>query len=553
MTQAGESDFIRHEPCPECGSRDNLARYSDGHGFCHGCRYWEPGDMDESDSGTIASDRGKLAADVGRIALQGDYASLPARKLKEETCRFWGYRVGEWNDKPAQLAYYFDPETRKPVGAKVRLADKSFSFTGDFKKAPLYGQWLWKAGGKMVVVCEGEIDAMSVSQLQQLKWPVVSVKNGAQGASKNLKENLEWLDSFETIVLMFDMDEVGQKAAKECAELFDGGKCKIASLPMKDANECLQAGKGEEVIKAMWNAQVYRPDGIVAGSSITRESLKQGQVKSYPTGLPLLDAMTGGLREGELTLLTAGSGIGKSTWARELAYHLLMTHGLTIGNVYLEESLDKTAKGYVAIHNNVPLGLLRRDPEILTDEQWDTTLRDVIHNGMYFYDHFGSLESDRLISKLKYLKRACGVRFVVLDHISIIISGNTSSSEGERRDIDILMTKLRSLVEATGLGIIAIVHLKQPEGRAHEEGGRVTLSHLRGSGALKQLSDNVYALERNQQGKKKDTSIVRVLKCREFGDTGQCDALLYNRETGRLKVDNGYVPETEFETEDTEF
>ena len=42
-----DSTFVRHEPCPSCGSKDNLARYSDGHGYCFGCHYREHG----SDSG----------------------------------------------------------------------------------------------------------------------------------------------------------------------------------------------------------------------------------------------------------------------------------------------------------------------------------------------------------------------------------------------------------------------------------------------------------------------------------------------------------------------
>lgn len=540
-----DSAHVRHEPCPACGSRDNLSRYSDGHGFCHGCRYWEPGNrMDDDSTGRTIDVRDGDTAETSNLRVLGDVASLPARRIKEETCQHWGYRVGEYDGKPAQYAYYYDPETRKPIGAKVRLADKKFSFIGDFKKAPLYGQWLWKGGGgKMVVITEGEIDALTVSQLQNLKWPVVSVKNGAAGAAKNILENMEWLDKFETIVLMFDMDEPGQKAAKECAELFDAGKVKIATLPFKDANECLQNDKGSAVISAMWNAEVYRPDGIICGDIITVQQMMEQKVSCYLTGYPKLDEMTGGLREGELTLLTAGSGIGKSTWAREIAYHLHQTYGLTIGNIFLEEGVEKTVKGYVGIDNDIPLKLLRRTPEVLTPQQWEDSLNAVIRQRMYFYDHFGSLNSDHLINKIKYLRRACACNFIILDHISIVISGQTSSSEGERRDIDILMTKLRSLIEATGVGIIGIVHLNSPEGKPHEEGGRVTLKNLRGSGALKQLSDNVYALERDQQSEAKDTSQVRVLKCREDGDTGLCDTLLYNRETGRLLVDTSFSPE----------
>jgi twinkle protein len=62
---------------------------------------------------------------------------------------------------------------------------------------------------------------------------------------------------------MFDMDEPGAAAAKECAQLFTPGKCKIASLPLKDANEMLKAGRVAEIIDAIWGAKEFRPDGIV--------------------------------------------------------------------------------------------------------------------------------------------------------------------------------------------------------------------------------------------------------------------------------------------------
>jgi twinkle protein len=163
---------------------------------------------------------------------------------------------------------------------------------------------------------------------------------------------------------------------------------------------------------------------------------------------------------------------------------------------------------------------------------------------MYFYNHFGSLESDRLLQKMRYMVKVLGVDFIILDHISIVISGQESSSEGERKDIDRLMTNLRSLVEETGVGVIAIVHLNKPEGTAHEEGGRVTLSHLRGSGSLKQLSDAVIALERNQQSNEDpNTATIRVLKNREHGDLGVSGKARYNKTTGRFEP----VSITEFE------
>jgi twinkle protein len=203
----------------------------------------------------------------------------------------------------------------------------------------------------------------------------------------------------------------------------------------------------------------------------------------------------------------------------------------------LEEANVKTAQAYIAIRNNVPLGRLRHNTSLLTPEQWREGLTNVLHKRMWFYDHFGSLDSKNLLAKLRYFAVVCKVDFIILDHISIVTSGIESSSEGERKDIDILMTRLRSLAEETGVGIVAIVHLKRVTGKDFNEGAQVALSDLRGSGSLEQLSDNVLSLERDQQAEpeKQTQMLARILKCRELGETGEADLLNYNRTTGRIE------------------
>jgi twinkle protein len=392
----------------------------------------------------------------------------------------------------------------------------------------------------MLTITEGEIDALSVSQAQGNKWPVVSVPNGAQGAIKAIEKAFEWVCSFDRVNIWFDNDEPGLKAAREVADILPPGKAFVVKSDLKDANEYLKAKRVDELVNLIWRAEPHRPDGIISGSEITLDSLRAAVAPGYSLPYPTLSNAIHGLRKRELTLLTAGSGVGKSTLAREIAYHLHQEHGLTIGNVYLEESKEKTAQGYIAIHNDIPLGILREKPDALSDEDWLRSLSEVVHTRMYFYDHFGSLDSANLMSKLRYLAVGCKCDFIVLDHISIVVSGQESSSEGERKDIDILMTNLRSLVENTGVGIIAIVHLSKPQGVSHEEGGRVTLTHLRGSGSLKQLSDNVIAMECDQQGDRSFESLIRVLKCREFGEgRGEADTLKYDAKIGRLLVSLG--------------
>ena len=465
--------------------------------------------------------------------MAGSFRDIPNRKLTEETCRKYGYRVNM--DEVCQIADYRDEDGQNVVGQKVRRSGKAFEWCGSMNKAGLYGQHLFH-GGKSVVITEGEIDCLSVAQAFGNKYPVVSLPNGAAAAVKAIEKSYEWLLKFEKVILCFDMDEPGRKAVQEAAAVLPPGRAYDMRLPLKDANQVLVELGTAPIVKAYWEASPWRPEGIVAGADITKESLQAAVAKGYSSPYPMLNEKLGDIRKREILLLTAGSGIGKSTMARELAYHMHRTHGLTIGNVYLEESKEKTAQGYVALDNNVPLGTLRLKPDTLSDAQWDKSLKEVIHERMYFYDHFGSLDSEILLGKLRYMAVVLGVDFIVLDHISIVISGQTSSSEGERRDIDMLMTKLRMLVESTGVGIIAIVHLKQPEGKAHEEGGRVTLSHLRGSGSLKQIPDAVVALERDQQSDDASNQTqIRVLKNREFGAVGIADQLEYNTKTGRLE------------------
>ena len=97
------------------------------------------------------------------------------------------------------------------------------------------------------------------------------------------------------------------------------------------------------------------------------------------------------------------------------------------------------------------------------------------------------------------------------------------------------MTKLRSLVEELGIALILVSHLKRPDGRGHEEGAQTSLSQLRGSHAIAQLSDGVVGMERNQQDDiQANVLTLRVLKNRYSGDTGLACQLEYCKETGRL-------------------
>ena len=518
------SEFLRHEPCPHCGSSDANSLFSDGHYYCFSCETYTPASVEGEVMSTFETQ--------DTIFLDLEFRELKKRGLSHETCTKWGYGVSTYRGQKVQVANYRDNQGNLKA-QKVRFANKDFSVIGDIKQAGLFGEHLWRDGGKFVTICEGEIDAMSISQANGNRWPTVSIPSGCNSAKKAIGKSIEWLSKFDYVVLCFDMDEVGQKAAQECASVLPPNTAKIVRLPepYKDANEMLVAGKVKELIDALYEAKVFRPDGIVAGTEVWDIIMQNDDKDSVPYPYNGLQEKTGGCRRGEIVTITAGSGIGKSQLAREFA-HNFVKHGHTIGYIALEENVKRTALGLMSIELNQPLHLRNHDiPEEELRHAFDATVGS---GRVFLYDHWGSTDSDNLLSKIRYLVRGCGCDYILLDHISIVVSGLEGGDE--RRLIDNTMTKLRALVEELNCGMLLVSHLRRPSGdRGHEDGAQTSMSQLRGSAAIGQLSDMVIGLERNQQDKDNPhISQVRVLKNRWSGETGLCCSLAYSQDTGRM-------------------
>lgn len=524
-----ESEFVQHVPCDQCGSRDNGAMYSDGHVYCFGCGSWAGGD---GETPTHVPERPN---DPNLI--NGTFQALRTRKLTEETCRKFGYTVGKYKGQTVQLATYRDKKGR-PVAQKVRTKDKDFSVVGNGRDMTLFGSHLW-SNGKILVICEGEIDAMSVSQMQNHKWPTVSLPNGAKAAKKALLSNYDYVTSFQSVVLMFDNDEPGREAAIECAEALPIGLCKIANLgEHKDANEALVKGDAQTVIQAIFQAKLHRPDGIVAAADL-REVIGVGEAVS-PISYPYskLNDLTKGLRLGSLVTIAAGSGVGKSTFVRELMYHVQQS-GFPIGMMMLEESTKRTAQGLVGLHMNKNISVSVEDTsEDAIVEAFD----DMRKAGeFYLFDHFGSTDLDVIVNRIRYMNKALGCQVICLDHISILISGLTSGVNDERRLVDDIMTRLRVEVQALGICLILVSHLRRPQGdKGHEGGAQVSLSQLRGSHAIAQLADTCIGLNVDAEDPTSGKRNIVVLKNRHTGEVGAAGVLRYDLETGRLTETNDF-------------
>jgi twinkle protein len=337
------------------------------------------------------------------------------------------------------------------------------------------------------------------------------------------------------------MDKAGKEAARRVARLLRPSKAKIATLPegYKDANDLLRDNKHSLFVQCFWDAKTYTPSGVLSVTENREKYKNRPKVESFPYPWEGLNTKLEGLRQGELVLLTGGTGLGKSSVTREIEHWLIKTTTDNVGIIALEESFNRTVDGILSIEANDKLHI-ERIREQYTEEELDKFF-DVMYDGennnrVWIHSHFGANDIDSIFSKLRFMIIGCECKWVILDHLHMLVS--TTTEGDERRSIDAIMHRLRTLVEETGVGLILVSHLRRIDGnKGHENGVETGLSHLRGSQSIAQLSDCVISLERNQQSSdpvESSTTRVRILKSRYTGDVGVATHLLYDNDTGRL-------------------
>lgn len=524
-----------HLPCPECKSSDAVSVNEDGSAKCFSCEAFFPNYTGDKKPTVSTPNQQSKTLNVNG----GSFGQLSDRSISVSTAKKYGVKVVY--DAQGVIAQHIYPFyiNNELTANKIRyVKDKRFSFEGSPTGTGLFGQNLFKEGGKYLTITEGECDAMAAYELLGSKWAVVSIKRGAASAVKDIKENLEYVESFDNIVLCFDKDANGEEAARKVATILKPGKAKIVTLPngYKDANDMLKQKKYEHFTRAWWDAKLYTPSGIIRVSEKKEQFFNRERKESVPYPWNGLNKKLYGMRQGELMTLTGGTGLGKSSITRELEHWIINQTKDNVGIIALEEDWKRTVDGVLSIEADARLYIdhIRDEYDRETLEaMYDKTFSN---DRVFVHAHFGTNDIEAIFAKLRYLIVGCDCKWVVVDHLHMLVS---SLAEGdERRAIDNIMTRLRSMVEETGAGIILVSHLRRVDGnRGHENGIEVSLSHLRGSNSIAQLSDCVIALERNQQSDdelESRTTKLRVLKSRYTGDVGMATALVYDVDTGRL-------------------
>ena len=451
-----------------------------------------------------------------------------AEKYKVET-------LFNGSEKTGVAFNYFNSEGIYAQKIK-HLNDKDhMTWNGNHSAIGLFGQELFPEGGKYITITEGEEDALATYEMLKASNPafepvVVSVPDGAGSAEKACKRSWEFVNSFENIILAFDGDDVGRRAAERVVKLFDykpkvllfpAGTDKEGKSYLKDANDYKRAGRDKEFVNLWWRAERHTPEGVLSFKSLWDAMTADDKEDRVDWPWMGLNHMTGGWHTGDFVIIKAKPKIGKTQLLRELAYNNLVKSKFNTGLIFLEDTKKSIGLGMCSLHMKKPIQF-GNIPYTLEELQKAHEFMSV-DDRLTLFDPEDDRTSENIYNKIKYFVKAHDCRFIILDHLSMLTY--QSEDNDERRFLDKLCADLKEMTTSLNIGIAAVIHVND-DGKT------------RGSRAPVQLCNILINLERDKLNPDKtvaNTTEVIVEENRRTGDSGLACKLFFNRETGRME------------------
>lgn len=526
-----------------------MCQYDDGGKVCHKCQGYDNSELTTGGS-YVPSETKRVnmeAVDLDfyyEAALKG----IPERRITADVCKKYGVRT---NDQGHHLFPGYN-EAGDLVAVKTVMPAKGdmpkrFSIKGPYTDCVMFGAQAFPKTGRAVTITEGEYDAMAAYQATGSKYPNVSILAGALAGRRDFERNYEALDSFDSIVINFDSDKVGREGTEKVASMFPGKTKILCLVEAKDACDYLKLNKMSKYVDEFHRAQPYIISGIVNAADLWDEYCESKNVKSdpFPETWVEINQKTYGTRDGEIILITAGTGTGKTQVLRELKHHWLKNTKDNIFDISLEEAETDTIGGLVAIEANKRISL----PDVQIDREEEHKMFNKLYDSrrMFLLKHEGSEGDDSLLDRMEYAATVLKCKKMLLDHITIAVSDGPVGQEN--MTMDKFMNRLLKLVKRHKITVVVVSHLRKTGtgGKSFEEGRIPCEDDLKGSGSLKQIAMTTIALSRNkyeENEKRRNTTRLHVLKCRFTGRSGPADYLHFEDDTGRMVAID---PETFFD------
>ncbi len=379
----------------------------------------------------------------------------------------------------------------------------------------LFGWQTVSPGAREVVICEGEINAMSVKQAGH---DALAVPIGAGGGNKQswVENEFDSLECFDTIYLWFDNDKAGKEAIPELLARLGCDRCRIIESPC-DANDQLTKGLDfEGVAKFKANSKEQTPESLARMNEHADLAWEEiSNPRAYSNGFKLPWSKCGDsfvFRAGEVTVLTGVNSHGKSAGVGQMTVGVMMQGGKVC--VASMESKPhkwsvKMLRQYCSMSNlDIPSSRQK------FDDMWQW-----FNESMFAYSSPGQGVCKDILEVFRYARKRYGVTFFVLDNLSALDVA-LDDYEGQRNFIQSLV----HFAKTVNVHVLFVAHQRKPlaESAAGDRFG------IKGSGALSDLADNVLIWWRNKAKEKRARAGEKI-------DHSEADVMLTcdkQRETG---------------------
>lgn len=498
-------------PCP-CGvSSDSYAIDKEGNGYCFrgDCKKF----FNNTEVRTISSDD------------KVHFEFYPQRGISKKTLEFYNIKTKFVNDVPYETGFFYPNENGfkfRRHGDNVPKNQRYYTTDGLYSPG-LWGKDKFDPGSKeSITICEGMYDAPAMFEILHGNSACVCVTSSAN-AKRDISKDFEYVNSFKKIYLCFDNDEAGRNATAQIVPLFDFNKVyHVKFHKHKDPTEYLEQGNAEELREAWKNARRFAPENIINTFAEVEKALEDGNdemVATWP--FKCLNDKLYGIFAGEVTVIKAPEGVGKTTFFGATEHHILKTTNVNIAIIHLEEKNSRSIKRLAGYELGVDA--IKPDNNLTNKDVLDAYRKMVGDNEdrVHIYSSWDVQDEDNFLANIRFMVVSGGVKIVCLDHITWL--GTGLDSDDERKKLDRLTQKLKLMAEELGFALIEI--------SAINDDGKT-----RGSRNISKAADNVIMLTRDTTA---FDPIVRntidfVIEKSRLGESGPGGSAIKDMITGRL-------------------
>ncbi len=481
------------------------------------------------------------------------YTTEPSefRGVRTDISKLFGVRYLIDEEDNVIEQYYPCTQEGELVGYKIREVPKNFYSKGRTgADCDLFMQFKFNRGGKYVLLCEGELDALSAYQMLKdynstkstdYETAVVSPTTGAN-SKKQIAAQYKFFDSFDQIIVSYDNDKAGQEAVSEIIKVLPKGKVKVMKNRFKDANDYLQAGKTKEFIRDFYEAEPYVPAGVVGSSHLYEQMLESANVKKIPLPpfMHKLDDLIGSIDLGTIGVLAAGTGAAKTTFTNEMVYFWLFNSPYKVGVVSLELTCGQYGQALLSRHIEHKIANIKSPDEKIkyltsdkVKEKADELFKDENGNDRFMVidERDGSVEV--LQEKIEEMIISCGCKVIISDPISDIFDSLSIEQQA------LFMKWQKSMVKNYNVTFINIAHIRKGSSNkdSASTGAFVPEEAIIGSSTLIKSASWVIMLQRdkyNEDDVVRNTTHITLSKNRSQGTTGKAGSVYYCNQTHRL-------------------